>query len=45
VYRIKVTAPDYKTAEKAIEQAADSAIKSMEKTGDLGKFVRKQKAG
>jgi translation initiation factor 2 subunit 1 len=45
VYRIKVTAPDYKTAEKAIEKAADSAIKSMEKTGDQGRFVRKQKAG
>jgi glutamine amidotransferase len=29
----------------SIEKAADSAIKSIEKTGDQGKFVRKQKAG
>lgn len=45
VYRIKVTAPDYKQAEKAIEKSAMAAIRVMEKTGDTGKFVRKQKAG
>ena len=45
VYRIKVTAPDYKQAEKAIEKSAMAAIRVMEKSGDTGKFVRKQKAG
>jgi translation initiation factor 2 subunit 1 len=45
VYRIKVTAPDYKQAEKAIEKAAMAAIRVMEKSGDTGEFVRKQKAG
>jgi translation initiation factor 2 subunit 1 len=45
IYRIKVTAPDYKQAEKAIEKSAMAAIRVMEKSGDLGKFVRKQKAG
>jgi len=45
IYRIKVTAPDYKQAEKAIEKSAMAAIRVMEKSGDNGKFVRKQKAG
>jgi translation initiation factor 2 subunit 1 len=45
IYRIKVTAPDYKQAEKAIEKSALAAIRTMEKSGDTGKFVRKQKAG
>jgi translation initiation factor 2 subunit 1 len=45
IYRIKVTAPDYKQAEKAIEKSAMAAIRVMEKTGDSGEFVRKQKAG
>ncbi len=45
IYRIKVTAPDYKQAEKAIEKSAQAAIRVMEKSGDTGKFVRKQKAG
>jgi translation initiation factor 2 subunit 1 len=45
IYRIKVTAPDYKQAEKAIEKSAMAAIKVMEKSGDTGRFVRKQKAG
>ncbi|WP_067049206.1 translation initiation factor IF-2 subunit alpha [Methanofollis ethanolicus] len=43
-YRVKVTAPDYKRAEKAIEKASRSAIGVMERAGDTGKFVRKQKA-
>lgn len=44
-YRIKVTAPDYKTAEKAIEKASTAAIKVMEKAGGSGRFLRKQKGG
>ncbi|MDD1675879.1 MAG: translation initiation factor IF-2 subunit alpha, partial [Methanomicrobiales archaeon] len=43
-YRIKVTAPDYKQAEKAIEKAATAAIRVMEKAGGTGKFSRKPKA-
>jgi translation initiation factor 2 subunit 1 len=43
-YRVKVTAPDYKRAERAIEKASKSAIGVMERAGDTGKFVRKQKA-
>jgi translation initiation factor 2 subunit 1 len=43
-YRIKVTAPDYKRAERAIEKAAKAAIGVMERAGDAAKFVRKQKA-
>jgi translation initiation factor 2 subunit 1 len=42
-YRIKVTAPDYKQAEKAIEKAATAAIRVMEKAGGTGKFSRKPK--
>lgn len=45
IYRIKVTASDYKSAEKAIEKAAAAAIKVMEKAGGTGKFHRKQKGG
>lgn len=44
-YRIKVTAPDYKKAEKTIEKAANAAIRVMEKSGGSGKFNRKPKAG
>jgi translation initiation factor 2 subunit 1 len=43
-YRIKVTAPDYKQAEKAIEKAATAAIRVLEKAGGTGKFSRKPKA-
>jgi len=42
-YRVKVTASDYKRAEKAIEKASKAAIGVMERAGDTGKFVRKQK--
>jgi translation initiation factor 2 subunit 1 len=42
-YRIKVTAPDYKQAEKAIEKAATAAIRVVDKAGGMGKFSRKQK--
>lgn len=44
-YRIKVTAPDYKKAEKAIEKAASSAIAVIERAGGEGKFVKKPKSG
>ncbi|WP_214020600.1 translation initiation factor IF-2 subunit alpha [Methanoculleus sp.] len=44
-YRIKVTAPDYKEAEKAIEKAASAAVGVIERAGGSGKFIRKQKAG
>ena len=44
-YRIKVTAPDYKKAEKALEKAADLAIAVVEKAGGEGKLVKKPKSG
>jgi translation initiation factor 2 subunit 1 len=44
-YRIKVTAPDYKKAEKAIEKAAHAAIGVVERAGGEGKFVKKPKSG
>jgi translation initiation factor 2 subunit 1 len=45
IYRIKVTAPNYKTAEKSIEKAANAAIKVMDKAEDIGEFNRKLKTG
>lgn len=42
-YRVKVVAPDYKTAEKALNKAADAAIGVMERAEGCGKLVRKQK--
>ena len=42
-YRVKVVAPDYKTAEKALEKAASAAIGVMERAEGAGKLVRKQK--
>ncbi|MGC9435367.1 MAG: translation initiation factor IF-2 subunit alpha [Methanomicrobiales archaeon] len=42
-YRIKVTAPDYKTAEKAIEKASTAAVGVMERAEGSGEFIRKQK--
>lgn len=44
-YRVKVTAPDYKSAEKAIEKAASAAIGVLERSGGTGEFVRKQRSG
>jgi len=44
-YRIKVIAPDYKKAEKAIEKAANAAIAIVEKSGGEGKLVKKPKSG
>jgi translation initiation factor 2 subunit 1 len=43
-YRIKVTAPDYKMAERAIEKAAAAAVGVVERGGGSGKFIRKQKS-
>jgi translation initiation factor 2 subunit 1 len=44
-YRIKVTATDYKKAEKALEKAANAAIAVVEKAGGEGKLVKKPKSG
>jgi len=44
-YRVKVTAPDYKKAEKALEKAAHAAIAVIEKAGGEGKLVKKPKSG
>jgi len=44
-YRIKVTAGNYKAAEKAIEKAASAAIGVIERAGGEGRFVRKPKSG
>jgi len=44
-YRIKVTAPDYKKAEKALEKAANAAISIVEKSGGEGKLVKKPRSG
>lgn len=44
-YRIKVIAPDYKKAEKAIEKASSAAIAVVEKAGGEGKLVKKPKSG
>jgi translation initiation factor 2 subunit 1 len=44
-YAIKVTASDYKQAEKAIEKAASAAIGVVERADGTGKFVRKQRSG
>ena len=45
LYRIKVTAPDYKKAEKAIEKAANAAIAVVEKSDGEGKLIKKPKSG
>ena len=44
-YRVKVTAHDYKTAEKAIDKVAKAAIGVVERAGGTGEFVRKQRSG
>ena len=45
LYRIKVTAADYKKAEKALEKAANAAIAVLEKAGGEGKLIKKPKSG
>ncbi|MBR1369735.1 translation initiation factor IF-2 subunit alpha [Methanocalculus chunghsingensis] len=42
-YQVKVTATDYKVAEKAIEKVASNAIGVVERAGGTGKLIRKQK--
>lgn len=44
-YRIKVTAGNYKAAEKAIEKAAMAAIGVIERAGGEGRFAKKPKSG
>lgn len=42
-YRIKVTATDYKKAERALEKASEAAIGVMVRAEGSGKLIRKQK--
>lgn len=44
-YMIFIKAPDYKKAETALKNIADSAISAMEKSGGEGKFYRELKEG
>jgi translation initiation factor 2 subunit 1 len=44
-YRIKVSAPTYKDAEKALEKASSAAIGVLKRAGGEGRFTRKTKAG
>ena len=44
-YMVKVTALDYKTAEKAINKVAKAAIGVLERADGSGEFIRKQKSG
>lgn len=44
-YRIKVTASNYKDAEKALEKAASAAIGVLKRAGGEGKFSRRSKSG
>ncbi len=44
-YRIKVTASNYKDAERALEKASGAAIGVLKRAGGEGKFTRKAKAG
>jgi len=44
-YRIKVTASNYKDAEKALEKASSAAIGVLKRAGGEGKFTRRSKSG
>jgi translation initiation factor 2 subunit 1 len=44
-YRIKVTASNYKDAEKALEKASSAAIGVLKRAGGEGKFNRRAKSG
>ncbi|HWQ66711.1 MAG TPA: translation initiation factor IF-2 subunit alpha [Methanospirillum sp.] len=44
-YRIKVSASNYKDAEKALEKASSAAIGVLKRSGGEGRFTRKAKAG
>ena len=41
-YRIKVTASDYKKADRALQKAAGAAIGVMERAGDSGSLVKQK---
>ena len=43
-YRIKVRAPDYKTAERELEASADRARQSIESAGGTGRYHRERSA-
>jgi len=42
-YRITVTAPDYKIAEKVMKNAAEAAVRFMAEKGGAGAFIREEK--
>jgi len=42
-YRIKVRAPDYKTAERELEASADRAKASIESSGGVGEYHRERR--
>ncbi|MEA2054680.1 MAG: translation initiation factor IF-2 subunit alpha [Candidatus Thermoplasmatota archaeon] len=42
-YRVSVTAPDYKTAEKELKECAERGIEYIKKHGGMGTFKRKIK--
>ena len=42
-YRIKVQAPNYKTAESELETSADRAIEAIEEVGGTGEFHRERR--
>ncbi|MFH1054605.1 MAG: translation initiation factor IF-2 subunit alpha [Candidatus Altiarchaeota archaeon] len=44
IYRIKVTASDYKTAEKALRNAADQGIENIKNNRGVGEFHRELEA-
>lgn len=44
-YRIKVSASNYKEAERSLEKASSAAIGVMKRAGGEGRFTRKAKAG
>lgn len=44
-YRVKVTASNYKDAEKALEKASSAAIGVLKRAGGEGKFSRRTKSG
>jgi translation initiation factor 2 subunit 1 len=42
-FSIKVTAPDYKSAEGVLKKFAENAISGIKELGGVGKFLREQK--
>jgi len=42
-YRIKVRAPDYKTAERELEASADRAKSAIEANGGVGEYHRERR--